>query len=55
MWIINPEGLPDAGKVVTVISSAFLGLSQKQAKRERQTAVRQYCSVKKEATVNGQH
>lgn len=56
MWVINPEGLPDSGKVAAVISSAFGSFSEackKKKKRarergeERQTAVRQYCSVKK--------
>lgn len=58
MWVINPEGLPDSGKVAAVISSAFGSFSEARKKKkkneereeggeERQTAVRQYRSVKK--------
>lgn len=38
MWVINPEGLPDSGKVAAVISSAFGSFSEackKKKKREK--------------------
>lgn len=45
MWVINPEGLLDSGKVIAVISSAFGSqikkIRKKLLKRERQTEVRQ--------------
>lgn len=34
MWVINPEGLPDSGKVAAVISSAFGFFSEASKKRE---------------------
>lgn len=35
MWVINPEGLPDSGKVAAVISSAFGSFSEACKKKER--------------------
>lgn len=32
MWVINPEGLPDSGKVAAVISSAFGSFSEASKK-----------------------
>lgn len=34
MWVINPEGLPDSGKVAAVISSAFGSVSEASKKRK---------------------
>lgn len=37
MWVINPEGLPDSGKVVAVISSAFGSFSEACKKKKRES------------------
>lgn len=35
MWVINPEGLPDSGKVAAVISSAFGSFSEACKKNKK--------------------
>lgn len=36
MWVINPEGLPESGKVGAVISSAFGSFSEACRKKKKQ-------------------
>lgn len=38
MWVINPEGLPDSGKVTTVISSASESFSDAGKERKAHTS-----------------